>query len=240
MTSSRKGGRVPKRKDWMPTSRESLYVLSNLMNAYLNNTAARVRMGLGATTEQGKWIDLVFLVSRLAFANDYMLWQDPTKCTPALIQKIKWSEKVFKANLRTIYSGFLVKSPLVTDEDLVSMGLQARSGVKPTHVPVPETYPLLTITHSSYGVLGISFRDSESTGRGKPFGVHGIEILWGILASPPRTNADFTNSSFITRSPLKLNFEKTDCGKTIYMVARWKNTRAEKGPDTKYYSAVIS
>jgi hypothetical protein len=224
----------------MPTSREALYILSNLINDYLNDPAARLRMGLGPTTEQGKWIDLVFLISQLAFADDYILWKDPTRCTPAIIQKIKLSEKVFKANLRTIYSGFFVQSPLVTNEDLVSMGLKARSGGGRTPVPVPTTYPALTITHPSYGVVGVSFKDSESASRGKPFGVHGIEILWGILTSPPTTHADLTNSSFKTRSPLKLNFEQTDFGKTIYMIARWENTRAEKGPLSPYYSAVIS
>jgi hypothetical protein len=240
MTPSRKGANVPKGTDWMPSSREGIYKLGNLVNDYLNDSTIRVRIGLGETTEQGKWYDKVFYENRLAYSADFMTWEDPTRRTPAIVQKIKGSENVFKGSLRTLYTGFLVKSPLVTDEDLVSMGFPARSGGGHTPVPVPTTYPELTVTHPSYGVVGISFKDSESAGRGKPFGVHGIEILWGILTDPPTTHTDLTNSSFKTRSPLKLNFEQTEFGKTIYMVARWENTRAEKGPWSPYYSTVIS
>jgi hypothetical protein len=235
-----RSGYIPKRKDWVPASREGLYKLSNLINDYLNDTTIRTRIGLAPSTEQGKWYDKVFYENRSVYIGDFLTWEDPTKRTPAIVQKIKWSEKVFKSSLRTLYTGFFVKSPLVTGEDLISMGFPIHSVGRRTPIPIPTTYPALTVTHPSYGVVGISFKDSESAGRGRPFGVHGIEILWGILTSPPTTHADLTNSSFKTRSPLKLNFEQIDFGKTIYMVARWENTRAEKGPWSPYYSTVIS
>jgi hypothetical protein len=240
MTPLRKGGNAHKGTDWMPSSREGVFKLSDLINDYLNNTAIRIRIGLGPTTEQGKWFDNVFLEHRSSYALDFMMWSDPTKRTIAVIQKIRGSEKEIKGSLRTLYTGFFVKSPLVTDEDLVSMGFPARSGGRHTPVPVPATVPVLRITHPANGVVRISFKDSESASRAKPFGVHGIEILWGVLTEPPKTHADLTNSSFATRSPLNLEFEQTDFGKTIYMVARWENTRAEKGNWSKSYNEVIS
>jgi hypothetical protein len=231
---------MTKGKDWVPSSRGGLYKLSNFISDYLNDTDVRTRIGLGTDTQQGKWYELVFLKNKSSYVCDFLIWKDPTKRTIAVIQKIKESEKVFKSSLRTLYNGFLVKSPLVTSVDLASMGFPVRSVGRHTKAPVPTTVPVLRITHPSYGVVGISFKDSESASRGKPLGVHGIEILWGILTEPPKTYADLTNSSFTTRSPLQLEFELTDFGKTIYMVARWENTRAEKGHWSQTYSTVIS
>jgi hypothetical protein len=85
----------------------------------------------------------------------------------------------------------------------------------------------------------LHYRDMLSESRAKPSGVHGVEIWFAILDTPPTTTADLIHSEFSTRSSHAFIFDENMRGKTVWFRLRWENMRGEKGPWSELYSAII-
>jgi hypothetical protein len=140
---------------------------------------------------------------------------------------------------RQLYTGYLKGNPLVTDEDLVSMGLPKHSSGGKTPPPPPTSVIEATADTSKIGIVGINFRDKNEKGTAKPKGVHGAEIAWAILEVPPTDWSNLVHSSFDTRTPAQLVFSGAERGKTLYFALRWENTKGDKGPWSEIYNAII-
>jgi hypothetical protein len=113
---------------------------------------------------------------------------------------------------------------------------------KSTHSPVvvPDTSPRLTIDTGTRRRIIVYYRDETSTRRGKPKGVHGIEVRWAILDHYPVSEKELIHSSFDTNPPLTLEFDEADRGKHIYLMGLWEIEReGEKGPPGAIEEAVI-
>jgi hypothetical protein len=151
-------------------------------------------MGLATDTMQGKWYDEVFYRLFLVFADAYHKWRDSSTRTPVVVKIINAAEAEFKDAYHTFYYGFLKDSPFVTDANLAGMGVPPRYSCEHHRIGIPKTFPVFDIYHSSFCVMGIEYRDSEKTGRGKPYGMHGAEIVWAILDAPPTHIGELTNS----------------------------------------------
>jgi hypothetical protein len=78
--------------------------------------------------------------------------------------------------------------------------------------------------------ITLHFRDNGSRHKAKPQGVHGCEIRWGLLDTPPAHVNDLTRSDFDTNSPATLNFDESERGKTLYFCLRWEGNTGLKGP----------
>ncbi|MDR2362469.1 MAG: hypothetical protein LBD91_07040 [Prevotellaceae bacterium] len=50
---------------------------------------------------------------------------------------------------------------------------------------------------------------------------------------------ELINSSFATRSPMRMTFSGHDRGTRLFLAARWENNRGEKGPWTEIFSAIV-
>jgi hypothetical protein len=112
---------------------------------------------------------------------------------------------------------------------------------KPGHrIEVPTTVPVLMPRVENPREVIIDYMDRDSGKRGKPDGVHGIEIRWGILDHAPSGIEELVNSSFDTNSPLRLVFTEKDRGKWLYMAGRWEIEReGEKGKYGEIVDIVI-
>jgi hypothetical protein len=66
-----------------------------------------------------------------------------------------------------------------------------------------------------------------------------MELAWAILPAPTVDWKELIHSSFDTHTPLRLTFDGTERGKTVYFALRWENTRGEKGPWSEIMSAII-
>ncbi|MDR0411761.1 MAG: hypothetical protein LBH75_07310 [Treponema sp.] len=144
----------------------------------------------------------------------------------------KSSEKI----LREFINRFLRYAP-VTDEDRDNMSIHNKKEGR-TPVPVPTTSPRLTIDTGTIRRIIIHY--FEGTRRGKPKGVHGIEVRWVILDHYPASEKELVNSAFDTNSPLTLEFDEQDRGKRIYIAGAWEIEReGEKGPLGAIEEAVI-
>jgi hypothetical protein len=158
--------------------------------------------------------------------------------TPAETAEKNRVRKVSEKDARTFVDRYL-RYPPVTDEDRDKMGVHnPKQGRTP--VPVPTTYPELIVDTGTRRRLIIHYKDEKSTRRGKPAGVHGIEVRWAVLDHPPANIKELTNSSFDTNPPLTLAFEENDRGKRVYMAGAWEIEReGEKGPFGAIVDAVI-
>jgi hypothetical protein len=227
------------RQDWLPQNHEALYNQATQTLSYLTQTANRTRMGFAADTPQGQWLTTGLLPKMGDFSTAYNNWKNPAERTPVKTTKLTEAEDAFKPEFRKLYTGFLKDSPLVTDDDLVAMGLPARSsGRHPA--PVATTYPDFDIDSGTIRRLIIHFSDQGSKkSKAKPAGQHGAEIRWAILDTPPMDMAELAHSEFDTRTPFTLEFHGHERGKTVYFCLCWENTRGEKGPWSDIQSAII-
>jgi hypothetical protein len=149
------------------------------------------------------------------------------------------TRNALKKEIRLYVRAYLINNPAVTDEDKTAMGLPI---YKTTHtpVPVPSTAPRLFLNTSVRRRISVDYRDEGSGRRGKPSGVHGIEVRWAILDHPPASISELVRSAFDTRSPLTLEFEEHERGKRVYMCGRWEIQReGEKGPWGDIVEAII-
>jgi hypothetical protein len=173
-----------------------------------------------------------------AYEAAYTTAQNPNRGKADVLHKNK-THKALEAAVRVYVKAYLVNNPAVTDEDKVAMGLPVYSH---THhpVPVPHTSPQLFIDTGTRRRLIITYKDEGSEHRGKPRGVHGVEVRWAILDHPPADLKELINSAFDTNPPLTLEFEEHERGKHVYLCGRWEIQReGEKGPDGAIEEAII-
>ncbi|MDR2692266.1 MAG: hypothetical protein LBB73_08265 [Dysgonamonadaceae bacterium] len=226
--------------DWLPKNHEALYNRIKQTLAYLAAPGNFVRMGFALDSPQRTWLDDVFDPACTTFMHAYEAWLNPATRTSLMATALASAEAAFTPLYRQLYTGFMKTSPLVTDEDLVAMGFPKRSGSGHTPVPPPDTVPAIEIRLPSPAVVEVHFRNvGTDKGHAKPKGVHGIELLWGILDTPPAGWEDLPKSSFDTHTPFRFSFKGEERGKILYLAGRWENTRGEKGPWGAIQSVII-
>jgi hypothetical protein len=172
------------------------------------------------------------------FENALNVAENPSTHTVVTVQAKNDARKAVEDKTRVVVKGYVTYNPAVTNADRDAMGLPIHKTSR-TPAPVPVTVPEAEVVLPSPAVVEIHFRDAESEHKAKPTGVHGAEIAWAILDTPPADWKQLTRSSFDTHTPLRLTFEGADRGKTLYYALRWENTRGEKGPWSEIQSAII-
>ncbi|MDR1279698.1 MAG: hypothetical protein LBK99_02600 [Opitutaceae bacterium] len=65
------------------------------------------------------------------------------------------------------------------------------------------------------------------------------KMRWVISLTQPTSLDQITHSEFSTRSAIVLDFDENQRGQRIWLIARWENTRGQKGPWTDILSAII-
>ncbi|MDR2362341.1 MAG: hypothetical protein LBD91_06385 [Prevotellaceae bacterium] len=225
--------------DWIKRNHEALYDQANQTVDYITVVANRTRMGFGADTPLGEWLDDVFLPKHNAFNTALETWLDISTRTHTMTVVLNGAEAAFKPEYRQLYAS-LKGNPLVKDEDLTRMGLPTRySGSSHTPVPVPLTVPKLETLTPSPGVIEIHFSDPATQRKGKPHGVHGVEIVWSILDTPPVNWSELLHSAIDTKTPYRFSFEGENRGRRLYFALRWENQVGDKGPWSEIESAII-
>ena len=126
----------------------------------------------------------------------------------------------------------------VTDDDRVQLGLHVADH-HPTPSTSPDTWPLPTVRTAGPRQLRLDWHDSGIASKAKPAGVHGCEIGYAILDSPPVSNDDLQRSAFSTRSSYTFTFDESQRRKTVYFILRWENAKGEKGIWSDMISASI-
>jgi hypothetical protein len=199
----------------------------------------RDRLGFDADGVQGKWFDGEYLPAFRGFDAAFASWADPAERSRVKMVVLEDAERRYKKIYRELYNGFLKRNPLVHNADLAEMGLPSRvqQGRGPT--PPPDTRVLASVRLAGPGEIIIEYYDEGLRGRAKPAGVRGAEIAWAVRDTPPVDWSDLVHSSFCSRAPFRLTFERHLRGQILYFAPRWENTVGEKGPWNEIYNVVI-
>jgi hypothetical protein len=208
-------------KDLIPEGHEALYGFAmRFFSAFLEK---RTSLGLDEKTPDGKWVTDPLLKSYTEFNTAYTPWANPVTRTKVISAKLRAARDVFEPLFRQLIR-MLKSSPLVSDPDLVDMGLAPRHSGGKAPSPVAEDYPAYRVETPRPFQVTLHFDH-------KPYGQHGVEILWSLTREPASLLVkDLTRSSFDTRSPFHFELDDSHRGQHLYFAIRWENTRGEKGP----------
>ncbi|MDR2496342.1 MAG: hypothetical protein LBD21_04365 [Tannerellaceae bacterium] len=166
----------------------------------------------------------------------YAIVNDPTTHTPVAVANKNAAKKSLIEGLRRFIKEHIVYNSLITDADLISLGLKPH---KTTHTPaaVATTYPVaIKIESSAPGVLLIHVEDSE---KNKPNKTKGFVCRYAILDEHPTYWDKLPQKAYSQSSTLTLTFDINQCGKTVYLSMCWENTRGEHGNWGPIVSAII-
>ncbi|MDR2358222.1 MAG: hypothetical protein LBD87_00280 [Prevotellaceae bacterium] len=171
------------------------------------------------------------------FSNKLRIADAPETRTKATVQEKNEARKSLESYLRQAIGEYLTRNHLVTDADRDNLGLPIR---KTTHTPAPvaTTIPWVQVVINLIRHLRFDFGGSEGS-KAKPAGQHGMELAARIGDEKPANVHELTHSYFDTHTPLTIDFEEEDRGKTFWYAVRWENTRGEKGPWSEIQSAKI-
>jgi hypothetical protein len=172
-----------------------------------------------------------------AYETAFEAAQNPNRGKVDVLNKNE-AKEALTASLRGFIKGYLTYNPAVSDADKENMGLPLHDGTR-TPVPVPATIPELELDSSVIRQITVHFRDAGSDKRGKPAHVHGVELRWGLLNTPPVSVEDLKNSAFDTASPYTFTFAEPERGKALYICPRWENNKGDKGPWGEIVKAII-
>jgi hypothetical protein len=140
---------------------------------------------------------------------------------------------------RDFVNTYLRYNAAVTDPDRESLGLTIPDK-HPTPAPPPHSHPDIKFyATGDVCCVGIELRDSESESKAKPEHVHGAELRYAILPAPPVDDTELVHSEFTTRATHELQFTESERGKTVYVFARWENTRGQKGHRSMIYATIV-
>lgn len=227
------------KSDWLPRNHEALYDKAKQTATYIRASENCERMGFSPDSRQGKWFETVFMPAFVVFISVFEVWQNAATRTSVATAALREAQKVFSGIFRKLYMGFLKNNPLVSDTDRIAMGLPEGAPDKRTPPPIPDGIPESEVRLPAPGVIAIHFRNAGATDKAKPAGVHGAEIVWAVLETPPTDWAELTRSEFSTNSPLTLVFSGEKRGKHLYFALRWRNTRGERGNWSAIQMAII-
>ncbi|MDR0338120.1 MAG: hypothetical protein LBI18_13625 [Planctomycetaceae bacterium] len=148
------------------------------------------------------------------------------------------ARNILKQTLRQFVKSYLIYNPLVSNEDKINMGLPLHN-IKPSPIPPPTTYPETEVDLSVIRQVHILIHEHGKLKQKKPYGVHGWELRWEILDTPPQSINEIRNSEFSTKGHHSLFFDENQRGKMIYFCVRWENNNGKKGPWSEIHNTVI-
>lgn len=161
--------------------------------------------------------------------------------TPARTSIIVAQKNEARKRLVSLIRGmvdFRLKNPIITDDQLIAMGLPVKDKI-PTPVPVPSNFPFVLIRVLGRLLIEIIFYSTESIRKAKPYGCNGAVISYAILDNPPHNQEELTHTVLATKTPYKMEFKEEERGKTVYIALRWQNTKGQLGPWSEIISTIV-
>jgi hypothetical protein len=148
--------------------------------------------------------------------------------------------KEAKKVCRAFAQEFLMHNSLITNYDLVRLGLHVRDPNK-TPIGVPTKAPRISLERTKASrQLIVRVVDSETEKEAVPYGYNGAVIFYGTFDTPPAAGEDLPKSVLATTAIFLLDdFTAEDEGKRAYIAAQWENERGERGPWSDMQSMIV-
>lgn len=179
----------------------------------------------GLTAPDAVVITNAFNVWHAAYLVGGSTGSPPTPVNPSTFTTVsvaaKNSAKFAMIIIVRSYAAQIRLNPGVTNSDKVALGLNLPNNT-PSPIPVPLTFPLLSIVSAGPGTQLIRFADSATPAlRAKPFGAVGMQLFRGVGVAAI-TDVALTNFlAQLTTQPFQASFLIGDAGKVATYFARW-------------------
>lgn len=140
-------------------------------------------------------------------------------------------------------TNFVQGYPKTTNADRAEMGITVRD-TSPSPAPAPSSRPLALVESGQRLTHQLRLVDeSTPTRRARPAGVLGAEVWVKLVdadAPAPTDPAALTFLTMTTKPSFRAEYAKAAGGKTAVYMARWVNTRGEKGPWSDVTTATVA
>ena len=140
-------------------------------------------------------------------------------------------------------TNFVQGYPKTTNADRAEMGITVRD-TSPTPAPAPSSRPLALVESGQRLTHQLRLVDeSTPTRRARPAGVLGAEVWVKLVEADqpaPTDPAALTFLTMTTKPSFRAEFKAGEGGKTAVSMARWVNTRGEKGPWSEVTMATVA
>ena len=140
-------------------------------------------------------------------------------------------------------TNFVQGYPKTTNADRAEMGITVRPP-RGTPAQTPVTRPLALVESGQRLTHQLRLVDeSTPTRRARPAGVLGAEVWVKLVDADqpaPTDPAALTFLTMTTRPSFRAEFKAGEGGKTAVYMARWVNTRGEKGPWSEVTTATVA
>jgi hypothetical protein len=170
------------------------------------------------------------------FRNAYTICQSDQR-TKQAVQLKNDAKKTLHTTERGMVNRLQVH-PRITDAYRDTFRIPIHD-TNPTPVPPPSSVPEAEAKTPHPMVVEIHFRDEDRAKRGKPAGVHGAKIAYGLLDAPPASVNDLNRSAFDSHTPFTLSFQENERGRALYFALRWENAKGEGGPWSLIQKAIV-
>lgn len=140
-------------------------------------------------------------------------------------------------------TNFVQGYPKTTNADRAEMGITVRD-TSPSPAPAPSSRPLALVESGQRLTHQLRLVDeSTPTRRARPAGVLGAEVWVKLVDADtpaPTDPAALTFLTMTTKPSFRAEFKAGEGGKTAVYMARWVNTRGEKGPWSEVTTATVA
>ena len=140
-------------------------------------------------------------------------------------------------------TNFVQGYPKTTNADRAEMGITVRD-TSPSPAPAPSSRPLALVESGQRLTHQLRLVDeSTPTRRARPAGVLGAEVWVKLVDADqpaPTDPAELTFLTMTTKPSFRAEFKAGEGGKTAVYMARWVNTRGEKGPWSEVTTATVA
>lgn len=152
----------------------------------------------------------------------------------------KDDEKVLVLALVRPYAQQVANNAAVDVADKVSLGVNPRT-TSPTPVPTPATQPVILLAGAMPLQHMLRYRDATAipSVKAKPAGVIQLYLYGATSATVIVDPATLPMIRPATKSPLLVDFDASDKGKTCYYAGRWVTRTGLMGPWSNITAAVV-
>lgn len=162
-----------------------------------------------------------------AYASAYAAAINPLTRTKAAVEGKNQARLNLVSESQKL-SGYIVRTPTVTNQQLIELGLPPREHRMPS--PVPSSAPILSVLSVSGRNVLIRLRDASGESRGKPAGTIGAAVFSHVGETAPANIADWKFEGNIGRTKVEVVFDDSiPAGGTVWLTAFWFNGRKESG-----------
>ena len=165
----------------------------------------------------------------------------PQGDNPVDNDKRRTAHTAYETGLRNFVNEHLRFNSKVTNNNRIAMGLTVPD-TEPTDVPQPTTQPAITeVDKNTESRHIVHYKDDQTPeSKAKPFGVHHVEIRYQVGGDAPANAEACLKAATDTETPVTIQFDMEDKGKTVYYFLRWVNNTSEPGPWSLIVTAVIT